>query len=180
MQDLARMMNRVDAMNMKIVIYELLQGIVLLGLIFRLIMYLSFQKRLSVIGGTLVSSVDVNWMGVGGLLRLDWSTPTSQSRLVPELFNFLIVVVTLCCMFAMYACICFGPRVEVVSTFADSIFAMLKLFALGDDSHLYDVSGMADHPRLFSATYFMPSLAAPYLHPLSHLICSSCHRTPLI
>ena len=32
------MMRRVDAMNVKFVVYELLQGIVLLGLLFRLIM----------------------------------------------------------------------------------------------------------------------------------------------
>ena len=63
MYSLAQMMTRVDAMNSTLVIYELLQGIVLLGLIFRLIMYLSFQKRLSVIGGTLVS---VNWCGRSG------------------------------------------------------------------------------------------------------------------
>ena len=55
MHGLAKMLKRVDEMNTKIVVYELLQGIVLLGLLFRLIMYLSFQKRLSVIGGTLVS-----------------------------------------------------------------------------------------------------------------------------
>ena len=63
-----------------------------------------------------------------------------QSRLVPELFNFLIVVVTLCCMFACYACICFGTRLKVASTFDEAMFAMIKLFALGDDSSLYDVS----------------------------------------
>ena len=48
------MMTQVDKMNSELVTYGILQGVVLLGLMVRLIMYLSFQKRLSVIGGTLV------------------------------------------------------------------------------------------------------------------------------
>ena len=34
-------------------------------------------------------------------------------------------------------------RVELVSTYGDSMYTMVKIFALGDDSHLYSVS--VDH-----------------------------------
>ena len=54
MGGLSRMLARVNQMNSLFVIYELLQGLVLLGLMIRLIMQLSFQRRISVIGGTLV------------------------------------------------------------------------------------------------------------------------------
>ena len=54
LHSLARMLGSIDDMNTMVVVYTFLQCAVVLGLIFRLIMYLSFQKRLSVIGGTLV------------------------------------------------------------------------------------------------------------------------------
>ena len=54
MLGLGSMMVRVDRMYSNMVLYDVLLGFILMGLIIRLIMYLSFQKRLSVIGGTLV------------------------------------------------------------------------------------------------------------------------------
>ena len=53
---MAAMMLRMQQMYSTYVLYYTLQALVLVGLMVRLIMYISFQRRLSVIGGTLVSS----------------------------------------------------------------------------------------------------------------------------
>ncbi len=54
---MASMATRVNRMYSTYVTYYMVQGLVLIGLLIRLIMYLAFQKRLSVIGGTLVSLI---------------------------------------------------------------------------------------------------------------------------
>ena len=69
------------------------------------------------------------------------TTPlASQSRLMPEVLHFLVVVVIMCCLFAGYACICFGNRVRAVSSFGSSLYNMIQVFALGDCGYIYDVS----------------------------------------
>ena len=78
MLGLGSMMVRVDRMYSNMVLYDVLLGFILMGLIIRLIMYLSFQKRLSVIGGTLVSGqLYANkhyWGGAGD----EWSVRIMQ------------------------------------------------------------------------------------------------------
>ena len=59
---------------------------------------------------------------------------------MPEVFHLLIVVVIVCCLFAGYACICFGTRIEAVSSFGSSLYNMIQIFALGDCMELYAVS----------------------------------------
>lgn len=66
-------------------LYQFLQAWVLMGLIVRCIMYISFQKRLSLIGGTL-------------------------ARLMPELWHFVIIVFIVCTMLAAMLHMCFGYR----------------------------------------------------------------------
>ncbi|KAG1675982.1 hypothetical protein FOA52_014226 [Chlamydomonas sp. UWO 241] len=94
------------------VLYYFLQGFVLIGLILRLIMHLSFQRRLSIIGGTLAA-------------------------LVPELFHFLLVVTVLFCMMAVFLNTVFGYRVYAASTFGEAIFTLFKMLVFGDDTDLY-------------------------------------------
>ncbi|KAG1656783.1 hypothetical protein FOA52_007831 [Chlamydomonas sp. UWO 241] len=92
------------------VLYYFLQGFVLLGLIVRLIMYRSFQRRLSIVGGTLAAL---------------------------ELFHFMLVVTTLFCMMAVFLNVVFGCRVPAASTFAEALFTLFKMLVFGDDTELY-------------------------------------------
>lgn len=64
LEAMAAMMYRMHQMYSMYVLYYTLQSLVLLGLMLRLIMYISFQRRLSVIGGTLVSGARVRWFRV--------------------------------------------------------------------------------------------------------------------
>ncbi|KAG1675994.1 hypothetical protein FOA52_014238 [Chlamydomonas sp. UWO 241] len=75
-------------------------------------MYLSFQRRLSIIGGTLAA-------------------------LVPELFHFILVVTVLFCMMAIFLNTIFGYRVYATSTFGEAIFTLFKMLVFGDDAELY-------------------------------------------
>ena len=63
LEGMAAMMYRIQLMYNAYTLYYLLQGFVLVGIMIRLIMYISFQKRLSVIGGTLVSLTKVSHRG---------------------------------------------------------------------------------------------------------------------
>lgn len=82
MLGLGKMILRVDHMYSSLVLYNVLLGFIMMGLIIRLIMYLSFQKRLSVIGGTLVSGsseasllLSEGWcwcVGISGHSRVCW------------------------------------------------------------------------------------------------------------
>ncbi|KAG1660944.1 hypothetical protein FOA52_005525, partial [Chlamydomonas sp. UWO 241] len=113
LENAAKLASRVDEMYTIYVLYYFLQGFVLLGLIVRLIMYLSFQRRLSIIGGTLAA-------------------------LVPELFHFLLVVTTLFCMMAIFLNTVFGYRVDAAATFGEAMFTMFKMLVFGDDVELYN------------------------------------------
>ncbi|KAG1675992.1 hypothetical protein FOA52_014236 [Chlamydomonas sp. UWO 241] len=113
LEGVARLVSRVDTMYTIYVLYYFLQGFVLLGLIVRLIMYLSFQRRLSIIGGTLAA-------------------------LVPELFHFVLVVTVLFCMMAIFLNTIFGYRVIATATFGEAIFTLFKMLVFGDDAELYN------------------------------------------
>ncbi|KAG1675984.1 hypothetical protein FOA52_014228 [Chlamydomonas sp. UWO 241] len=112
LENAAKLASRVDEMYTIYVLYYFLQGFVLLGLIARLIMYLSFQRRLSIIGGTLAA-------------------------LVPELFHFVLVVTVLFCMMAVFLNTVFGYRVHATATFGEAIFTLFKMLVFGDDTELY-------------------------------------------
>ncbi|KAG1670027.1 hypothetical protein FOA52_011183 [Chlamydomonas sp. UWO 241] len=112
LENAAKLASRADEMYTIYVLYYFFQGFVLLGLILRLIMHLSFQRRLSIIGGTLVA-------------------------LVPELFHFLLVVTTIFCMMAVFLHTIFGYRVYATSTFGEAIFTLFKMLVFGDDTDLY-------------------------------------------
>mmetsp|Transcript_8258 Transcript_8258/g.24923 ORF Transcript_8258/g.24923 Transcript_8258/m.24923 type:complete len:2121 (-) Transcript_8258:1576-7938(-) len=107
------MLSRVDGMYNTYVTYYFLQGFVLIMLVVRLIMYLSFQRRLSVIGGTLAA-------------------------FVPELFHYAIVVTVLFCMLAIFLNTAFGYRVYAASTFGESVYTLFQLLVFGDDLTLYN------------------------------------------
>ena len=53
----AAMLQRIELMGDVYCVYYVLQAVILVGLILRLIMHLTFQSRLSVIGGTLVGEI---------------------------------------------------------------------------------------------------------------------------
>ena len=62
---------------------------------------------------------------------------------MPEVLHFLVVVAIMCCLFACYACICFGNRVRDVSSFGTSLYKMIQI-TLGDRNYIYNVS----HPSV--------------------------------
>ena len=85
LRDMATMFERMQHMYNIYVLYYMLQGVILIGLMIRLLMYISFQKRLSVIGGTI-------------------------ARSLPDLLHFGVVVGIVCCMLAVFCQTVFGYR----------------------------------------------------------------------
>ncbi|GAX77704.1 hypothetical protein CEUSTIGMA_g5147.t1 [Chlamydomonas eustigma] len=140
MDGIANMMYQMTLMNKTYVIYYFLQGMVLIGLILRLVMYLTFQKRFSVIGATLVLAI-------------------------PDLFNLLIVIMIVLVMLTEMVYITFGNRVEEVSTFSRAIYTMVLFFFSGDDSHFFADATVESHnigDQII--TVMFRALATPLVH----------------
>ena len=89
LRGMATMFERMQHMYNIYVLYYMLQGVILIGLMIRLLMYISFQKRLSVIGGTI-------------------------ARSLPDLLHFGVVVGIVCCMLAIFCQTVFGYRLVPV------------------------------------------------------------------
>ena len=96
------------------VLYYMLQGIVLVMLLFRWIIHLSFQPRLSIIPGSIL-------------------------LMLPDMLHYLIVVLIIIAMVAALACIVFGDRIATVSTYGSSFYIYFQFLLMGDDGGVFTV-----------------------------------------
>ena len=96
------------------VLYYMLQGIVLVMLLFRWIIHLSFQPRLSIIPGSIL-------------------------LMLPDMLHYLIVVLIIISMVAALACIVFGDRIATVATYGSSFYIYFQFLLMGDDGGVFAV-----------------------------------------
>ncbi len=94
------------------VLYYALQGTVILGLIVRYIIYLTFQKRLSIFGGILVCS----WVCASKNVerRTIISPMHAQVQVLPEIAHLLVVIVVVVAPLAIMLILQFGHRCVMV------------------------------------------------------------------
>ncbi|GIM14788.1 hypothetical protein Vretimale_17596, partial [Volvox reticuliferus] len=109
LEGVASVYDKVQKMRNTWMLYNLLQGLVLMLLIMRLVHRLSFQPRLSIISGTL-------------------------ARMIPDLAGFVLVLVTILLMFAFMLVTLWGDVVKQLSTAADGVVWAFTYFITALDS----------------------------------------------
>ncbi|KXZ51178.1 hypothetical protein GPECTOR_13g665 [Gonium pectorale] len=112
LNDAGAMFARVDSMYNTLVTYTFLQGLVLALIVVRWLYYISFQRRLSIIIGTIALAL-------------------------PQLLHLALVAALCVALFAAAACLVFGPRVAQLSSFGGSVYLMLKYVLLYDDEGVF-------------------------------------------
>ncbi|GAX81803.1 hypothetical protein CEUSTIGMA_g9231.t1 [Chlamydomonas eustigma] len=112
LDNMAAMTYQVQQMSDTYVLYYLLQGLVLIGLMIRFIMYVTFQKRLSIFGGIL-------------------------AHVLPEICHFVVVLGAIVFPLAVQLQVIIGYRITEVCSFDQAVFTLIKYFVTGDDSKLY-------------------------------------------
>ena len=109
LESMTSMLHAVDVMSRTWSIYTYLQAVVLLILILRLIILMSFQPKLAIISGTL-------------------------ALMVPDFLHLLLIASISAVMYACMACILFGYRVGSLSTYNAAISTMLQYIVIRYDN----------------------------------------------
>lgn len=102
------MFEHVDTMYETQTLYTVIQGLVLIMLILRLLTFISFQSKLSVISGTL-------------------------ARAAPDVIHFVLIILISGLAFCAMVGTVFGSRVQQVSSVELSLQTLMSFVVLGDD-----------------------------------------------